>query len=370
MLDIELINKFREVINDKGFTCFRYRKKDNKNQWNCICSAMDWITVAVEHLSGYPEKRASELGSMEIYAYIASVDIIVEAVQQLHRVIFSTRDRIFDKETDCFPGNIFHQDDHTYFKTIRACFGAHPVNLDDPGMEKDKERHRFASWSGKSFEDSDFSVILYSNQIENFDIILNIDMGQVLAFAQKYYDHLNDLMVELKRQYTEFCEKMRATQINCPGNVLSRLYELRRESKKRLNNVYYGTTIDELIVIFETSISCEANRRLVDAYRAALEPLIDEIHQNLQDMKLSDLENDHLIHPTSDILSDEWGYWTNKLFERTRMSDEQGKNEMLNAEKNRIEEIYRGLFTPSYTDDNELRVLVMSSIYQLSLENK
>ena len=83
MLELCLINEFREVVNKNNFTYFRYSNNRNKNQWNCICSAMDWITVAVEHLADYPKKRAGNLGSIEMYSYISSVDIIVEAVQQL-----------------------------------------------------------------------------------------------------------------------------------------------------------------------------------------------------------------------------------------------------------------------------------------------
>ena len=71
-----------------------------------------------------------------MYSYISSVDIIVEAVQQLHRVIFSTAEQLFSKDTDCFPQNKFNKNDLDYFKTIRSCFGAHPVNLDEPGNEQ------------------------------------------------------------------------------------------------------------------------------------------------------------------------------------------------------------------------------------------
>lgn len=88
MLELGLINEFRGVVNENNFTYFRYSNYRDKNQWNCICSAMDWITVAVEHLADYPRKRTGNLGSIEMYSYISSVDIIVEAVQQLHRVIF------------------------------------------------------------------------------------------------------------------------------------------------------------------------------------------------------------------------------------------------------------------------------------------
>lgn len=365
MLDIELINVFRGVVNEHNFTYFRYSNNRDKNQWNCICSAMDWITVAVEHLAGYPRKRASELGSIEMYSYIASVDIIVEAVQQLHRVIFSTAEQLFSKDADCFPGNIFSKNDLDYFKTIRSCFGAHPVNLDEPGKEQDRSMRRFASWSGGNFGDSDFSVILYSNQVGGKDIFLSIDMDRVLVFAQKYYTYLQVLIGELKRQYVTFCAEMKAKRFCYAGDVLSRLHTLRTECKARLDNAYYRTTIDELILIFGTSITCKNNREMVEAYYVALESLIEEIYHNLQEMNLVDLEYDGLLYPVSDKLPNGWGYWREKLSEYVF-----GNGYPPEVWIDRIENIFGDLFELTYSNYNELFVLVQASAYRLSLDKK
>lgn len=364
-MELRLINEFREVVNENNFTYFRYSNNRDKNQWNCICSAMDWITVAVEHLAGYSRKRACDLGSIEMYSYIASVDIIVEAVQQLHRVIFSTSEQLFSKDTDCFPQNKFNKNDLDYFKTIRSCFGAHPVNLDEPGKEQDRSMRRFASWSGGNFGDGDFSVILYSNQIGGNDIFLSIDMNQVLTFAQKYYSYLQVLTHELKQQYVTFCAEMKFKRFCYSGDVLSRLHTLRTECKSRLNNDYYRTAIDELILIFETSITCKNNREMVASYYVALESLINEIYHNLQEMNLVDLEYDDLLYPVSDKLPNGWGYWREKLSEHVF-----GNGYPPEVWINRIENIFGDLFELTYSNYNELFVLVQASVYRLSLDKK
>jgi len=365
VLELRLINEFRGVVNENSFTYFRYSNNRDKNQWNCICSAMDWITVAVEHLAGYPRKRVRDLGSIEMYSYIASVDIIVEAVQQLHRVIFSTSEQLFSKDTDCFPQNKFNKNDLDYFKTIRSCFGAHPVNLDEPGKEQDRSMRRFASWSGGNFGGGDFSVILYSNQIGGNDIFLSIDMKQVLTFVQKYYSYLQVLILELKRQYVTFCAEMKSKRFCYSGDVLSRLHTLRTECKARLNNDYYRTTIDELILIFKTPITCKSNREMVEAYCIALESLIDEIYHNLQEMNLVDLEYDDLLYPMSDKLPNGWGYWREKLSEHVF-----GNGYPPEVWIDRIENIFGDLFEFTYSNYNELFVLVQASVYRLSLDKK
>ena len=69
MLNLDLINEFRGMVNANSFTFFSYRKKLNKNQWNCICSAMDWIEVSIEYLIKHPFSKRYDLNSIEIYAF-------------------------------------------------------------------------------------------------------------------------------------------------------------------------------------------------------------------------------------------------------------------------------------------------------------
>lgn len=88
-MDRQIIQSFRDKVNEKDFVLFKYRDNNNKNLWNCICSAMDWIEVSVEYICRHPLRSVGPEQSIELYAYLASVDIIVEAVEQLHRVFFS-----------------------------------------------------------------------------------------------------------------------------------------------------------------------------------------------------------------------------------------------------------------------------------------
>ena len=50
-IDIELITKFRDKVNSNSyFVLQRYKNVNEKNQWNIICSCMDWISVAIRNL--------------------------------------------------------------------------------------------------------------------------------------------------------------------------------------------------------------------------------------------------------------------------------------------------------------------------------
>ena len=365
MFDTKLIEKFRNTVNRTDFTFFQYRNKRNKNQWNCICSAMDWITVAVDHLNTYPEANVHALNSMVLYSYIASVDILVEAVQQLHRVICSNNKLPFGKDRDCFSNNPFGKADLDYFKSIRAFFGAHPVNLDEPGQEGKKNFRRFASWSGGHFGDKDYSIILYSNQVGEEDIHLSIEMKQIFAFGQKYYDYLRTLNTILKHQQVEFSNRKKRDRFECLGDELSRLHILRDECAKRMDNRLYRSTIDELILIFKTPITCADNMTMVEDYKLALKVLIDEIHRNLQKMILADLKNQYLLTPSSDMLPNGCHYAYGKLYEHVV-----GIGCPIEIWRNTLQDAFKDVFKFTYKDDSELYVLVQSAIYKLSQKEK
>ena len=49
-MDEKLIRKFRERVDKNDFVLHVYKNIDGKNKWNCICSAMDWISVSVHYL--------------------------------------------------------------------------------------------------------------------------------------------------------------------------------------------------------------------------------------------------------------------------------------------------------------------------------
>ena len=140
-MDKELVNKFRDKVNRSPFLSSQYSNIENKNKWNCICSAMDWIDVGISDIDTIRNEYVTAKSlrkSIRFYFYISCIDIVWESIQQLHRVLFHTTQIPFKEEKKIFIINIFEEDDNTFFKTIRACFGAHPVNLSNYGEEQEK----------------------------------------------------------------------------------------------------------------------------------------------------------------------------------------------------------------------------------------
>lgn len=363
MIEHDLILKFRDAVNESDWCYFKYKNNENKNQWNCICSAMDWIEVSVNYIFNHPLTSIRGNQSIELYSYLACVDIIVEAIEQLHRVLFSTNNQVFAKDTDCFINNPFHQNDREFFKSIRACFGAHPVNLSDPEEPDNKQAKRFASWSGGDFCEGDFSVVLYSNKVDGNSIILNIHYNQIEKYLEKYYSHLQALQAKIPNQYAQFCKQKAKEAFECSGTPLEQLNVLKEENKKRLDNDYYNFTLDDLIKIFSTPITCPENVPMVNRYLDYLQGVIDEIHGNLQKMEIVDLAKDTSMCVFPYDLPEGWHYWYEKLSDSVW-----GVGYSYLYWKQGIEKSFSGKFKFDYKSIDELYVLVKASLYQLECE--
>ena len=112
-MDSKLIDLFREKVNNNGadLILHRYRNNNGKNQWSIICSAMDWISVVVGEID---VRKLSKKNNND-----SSI------------VLLNTENIPFVNEKSVFQHKKFETTDNKYFKTIRACFATHPVNLKD-----------------------------------------------------------------------------------------------------------------------------------------------------------------------------------------------------------------------------------------------
>ncbi len=237
-IDIELITKFRDKVNSNSyFVLQRYKNVNEKNQWNIICSCMDWISVAIRNLYDMKNDNTNiDVLSMQTYLYISSIDIIFEAIIQLHRVLACDNSIPFKNDNSVFQKNtpFEHMDDNTYFKHIRATFGAHPVNLND------KSGQWFASWPYKdSMDEYDFQVRLYSNKPKQEDITFGIKFNELNNFLNLRYSYLNNLIEMINNQYNNYVLEKKERIISTDKNIIKQLEILLEEGKDRLNNDYY-----------------------------------------------------------------------------------------------------------------------------------
>ena len=198
----DFISAFRDEANEDELIYHIFKNKDGKNKWSIICSAMDWIEVVIEKidLKNVPRGNDNE-SSVKLMTFISCIDVLWESIQQLHRVLFNTENIPFSDDTSVFKNKLIETTDNDYFKTIRACFAAHPVNLNDRFRDPSQKERRYASWSTGGIASSrDYTVFLYSNQPGVEMLMLDISFQELFSFAKKRYEYLEILTEQLRKE--------------------------------------------------------------------------------------------------------------------------------------------------------------------------
>lgn len=239
-MDKEIIKRFRDEVNAQDLVLQMYRNYAGKNYWNIICSAMDWIDVVVEMIDiKNVSKKNDNDSSIKVMTFIMCIDVMWEAVQQLHRIFFDTSTIPFADNTEVFCHKLFQASDNDYFKTIRACFAAHPINLNDHFTGNKQKERRYASWSGGGFSSGDFSVMLYSNQPDKDALFLDIYFDELLKFAEQRYAYLNTISTKIVWQREQYLNSWKSIKIERTGSLDEQILVLIKEAKQRFDNDYY-----------------------------------------------------------------------------------------------------------------------------------
>ena len=193
-MDERLIDEFRIKANERYFCQLHYSDIDGVNQWHCICSAMDWISVAVDKIDFYPNLHLFGYNhdtTLKILSLLMRVAMVKEGIEQLHRVLYATTEVYLKDDRSVWSTNPFGLTDNEYFETLRSCFGVHPINL--KGFKRgDTENKRFASWP--YVDRGTFEVMLYPQKTGGDDITICMSFEQLERYASLRYNHLNDLI--------------------------------------------------------------------------------------------------------------------------------------------------------------------------------
>jgi hypothetical protein len=346
----KLITKFRDVVNDNHkFIYHAYSNKNGKNQFNPICSCMDWISVAIRSIQEAPDLSTNiDVKVMQIYSLISSIDIVNESIISLHSIFNSVGDRVspFTGSRNCFNEKLI--DDDTYFKEIRAKFGAHPVNPNGRNGER-----LFASWPYSGFDGAyDLQVRLYSNIIGNEDKTFGIKLIELFDFLNSRYSYLSVLIDEINTQYILFCKRMQEKLIPKSLDILEQLDILETESKSRLDNDYYRSTIMELKIVFGSTTGLSHLVEKEVKYKESQKKLLHELLNNLQNMNLIDLvHSDTLKHRPPEV---ELSYELPKLYSWIFSKRD---DPMLDYYMERLNGVSEGKYEFSETDGAEITYL-------------
>lgn len=212
-LDRNKIEKFC-ITFQKGLQSYKLsyyiREKNSKDSKdNIIHSAIIWIREACAQINRSPtiHNCSTELADLE--ALLSFIYVIVEATNQIHRVLYNTKDGHLNDKIECFsniPELITDRNDDSYFGTLRSAFGVHPTNL-----QIGKEKCRYYAdiplqysriHKARKLPKADFYIRMWTSTKKDINTIhCPLIISELVSYTQKRYQlidiynsRLNDIM--------------------------------------------------------------------------------------------------------------------------------------------------------------------------------
>jgi hypothetical protein len=303
ILDSALLDEFKQAVSDHDdFLINTYSNYNGKNLWSLICSAKDWLSVSVNGLP-YIDLNHShdDVRSLNVLQLITTYDIVLQSIEQLHRVF--EMDHPLKKDNSVFNAAV---PDDAYFAQIRACFGAHPVDLRSADGTKSTDKY-FASWSSGISSiggNDDYSVYLYSNNSYTVQPIrFSMSFAKIHEYTVKRYSLLSNMISEIENKKGVFVEEQRQLGIRLSSDVVEQLQILLKENSIRIRECDgYHHDIQTLIELFTAPQDFpEQERQEVAQYLKSLHVLVGELYEAFQSMTLGEdgMAHGHLLHSRS-----------------------------------------------------------------------
>lgn len=204
-----------------------FNKNSKQQKTNIIWSSKDVISSSLKVIKTLNfEKGDLVEREKELYSLIVAIDKILEAMEQINRVVFDTTDQI-DFKSSIFVNDDnkcdlveFSIDDREYFKNIRAIFTAHSSNLKlrkckrgeckeakCKGSEcKDAEFKFASSWilDNRITHPGDYGCRVYSVDESVKDLSVGVTISDLVDFLNEIFkrvDIIIDKIIEMLSTY-------------------------------------------------------------------------------------------------------------------------------------------------------------------------
>lgn len=306
----------REKVNETNFIFAKYQNNNSKDQWNCICSSMDWIDVGMTNIGKALDelKRSKGLETcLKFYQYICCIDIVWESICQLHRVFINPKTLPFANQSNIFQRKLFDKDDNNYFKEIRACFGAHSVNLNS----KQEFGLKFASWSIHDGTPTEMSVLLYSNIPNDEFKKVTVTVGELKSFYETRCQYIQQIIDAIENIAFEHKKRMQNSIIPKSNDPIEQIAILKNASQQRFGSGILLEELEQMERFLATDFSCKKNKDVIEVFRQKIILGIVEIYNCFQNMNVDcNLAIERLLLPQYMPNDNNFGYEFANIFSK------------------------------------------------------
>lgn len=203
ILDPSIIDRFRTLMNHRGYAYNQYSDDNGTNYYNLICSQMDWIESWVSEIENitfnFDNASGSYRDTINTAQFILGIDTIITATKSLLDLFKFDYKEIMESKVMLKKEVHENLTDFEYFKRIRSSIAIHPTDI-----FASKTKKYFASWVSTAnvaigWPRDTFVAFIYSSKSDEKDAIeLLVNRTQLLHFAAKWYNKIDDLNEHLE----------------------------------------------------------------------------------------------------------------------------------------------------------------------------
>jgi ABC-type antimicrobial peptide transport system permease subunit len=244
---------------------------------------MDWLDVGMTNIDKALDELKSSDGletCMKFYQYICCIDIVWGGICQLHRVFINRDTKPFENDSSAFQMKYFREDDNCYFKEIRSCFGAHPVELKTKKKNKKQEVIRkFASWSCHYGTSNEMSVLLYNNIPDSRFEKVTVTVDELKNFYETRCQYIQQIIDAIDNIAFDYKKEMQNSVIPKSNDLIEQIIILKNASQQRFGGGILVEELEQIERFLTTNFSCKKNKDAIEAFIAEYNESVEEIDE-------------------------------------------------------------------------------------------
>lgn len=285
------IDHLRQLAN-KDDIVFSMLQKREINDWNRLCSAMDWAQMGFLRLqSGYN----SDFRNYRLYDYVSAIDIILDSLKLIGEIFGENIENPLEKTNYIKGLDIFDRgNDSLNIKRLRALFGAHPIDLKN-GMKK-KAKKYYCSWPGNIASKTEVSLFIYPEEQGVDSFIIRIDMTDLNYIIVELRNYIKDLCNEIKVATSKYIEHSKVN-VKLTGNHIEDIEQMIKQTKKVFYDKSLYSDIEKLKELYQTSLYMTNGEQITNRYMELTSKELEKYRMFLLTLDFD--EDDSLIYLAS-----------------------------------------------------------------------
>lgn len=321
--DIELVEKLREVVNDKLDFTFKaehipndLRLSESFLSWNRICAILDRLEDTINYLNsielGHCQIKRS---AFDFYDFINNACIIVDCIEIMSFHIFKLDDeelKSIKSSNDVFGCKMdIDATDYKFFKYIRTLCSIHPIStsgLRHPYL-KDSKFHvcPFVTWDTTIGNNTgDLTAMIYTSNNQDSDILLPLYINEFENYINKWINLIPKIINVIYENSNMRYDKLKNEKMKDKSEfttIVEYIQYLKDECNKRYSS-YQDYIFERYIKIFNIKLTDKRNESKLEKYKNAIEYSLGFLHQSLQSMSFNSFETTGIKYPDPSLESD------------------------------------------------------------------